>query len=180
MWRCKGRLGIVHHTIRFLHRCGQHWGIVGERLSVCVRVYQHLSCLLLRCAGSLLCQGTLISASKPGEQTETHPLLLQTKPSLLLTFFFHKVYLLHSLLLSHLILPHLTPCNPCTTPYSPLLEWIWSESSLNRISTDLTKKGLDLPQHMLPFFQSSGRVLSPFSPFPLVAVHNCSSGSYRS
>lgn len=26
---------------------------------------------------------------------------------------------------------------------------------------------------MLPFFQSSGRVLFPFSPFPLVAIHNC-------
>lgn len=49
----------------------------------------------------------------------------------------------------HLILPHLSQCS---TFHSPLLEWIWSESSLNRISTDLTKKGLDLPQHMLPFF----------------------------
>ncbi len=50
----EGGLGMVHLTIRFLHRCGQNWGIVVERLSVCVRVYQHLSCLLLRCAGCWL------------------------------------------------------------------------------------------------------------------------------
>ena len=52
--RREGRPGTVLGTIRFLHRRGQHWGIVGERLSVCVRVYQHLSCLLLRCAGCWL------------------------------------------------------------------------------------------------------------------------------
>ncbi len=50
----QSRLGIAHGTIRFLLRCGQHWRIVGECLSVCVRVYQHLSCLLLRCAGCWL------------------------------------------------------------------------------------------------------------------------------
>lgn len=49
-----GKAGVVHHPMRFLHGCGQRWWIVGRRLSVCVRVYQHLSCLLLRCAGCLL------------------------------------------------------------------------------------------------------------------------------
>lgn len=49
-----GKAGVVHRPMRFLHGCGQHWWIVGGRLSVCVRVYQHLSCLLLRCAGCLL------------------------------------------------------------------------------------------------------------------------------
>lgn len=47
-------VGTVHRTIRFLLCCGQHWWIVGGRLSVCVRVYQHLSCLLLRCGGCCL------------------------------------------------------------------------------------------------------------------------------
>lgn len=43
-----------------MQRRGQRWRIVGECLSVCVRVYQHLSCLFLRCAGC--CQGSFISA----------------------------------------------------------------------------------------------------------------------
>lgn len=58
-----GRPGMVHRVIRFLHCCGRRWWIVGKRLSVLVRVYQHLSCLLLRCAGWLLCQDYFISAS---------------------------------------------------------------------------------------------------------------------
>lgn len=50
---------LVRGAIR-MQRCGQHWRIVGKCLSVCVRVYQHLSCLFLRCAGC--CQGSFTAA----------------------------------------------------------------------------------------------------------------------
>lgn len=123
-------------------------------------------------------------ANRQRKQKPTHccyrPNPLYYFPSLNINQFFSQSLLVTLPASCQFILPHPSLCNSSTTLYSPLLEWMWSESSFNRISTDLTKKGLDLPQHMLPFFQSSGRVLSPFSPFPLVTVHNCSSGSYRS
>lgn len=108
----EGRLGMVHRTIRFLHCCGQHWGIVGERLSVCVRVYQNLSCLLLRCAGCWLTalprllHISQLRANRERKQKPTHCCCKPTKPPFYSTsslslykHLFHKVYLLYSSLL---------------------------------------------------------------------------------
>lgn len=70
---------------------------------------------------------------------------------------FHKVYLLtYCFSPPHPSTSCFSLCNLSSTLYSPVWQWIWDESSFKRISIDPTKKGLDLPQHMLAFIQSSG------------------------
>lgn len=111
-----GRLGTVHRTIRFLHHCGQHWGIVGERLSVCVRVYQHLSCLLLRCAGCWLTalprllHISQLRANRERKQKPTH-CCFRPNPSHYFLFLYKNLFFTKFIVTfpasRRLILPHL-------------------------------------------------------------------------
>lgn len=160
-----GRLGMVHRTIRFLHCCGQHWWIVGERLSVCVRVYQHLSCLLLRCAGCWLTalprllHISQLRANLERKQKPTHrccrpnPYYYSTPP-----LYIYKSLFLQSLLVifsaSHCLTLPLTSPPLSIHLFGRDMGWIIAEQDINT----LDQKSLDLHQHMLPFFTSCDSV----------------------
>ena len=122
-----------------------------ERLSVGVRVYQHLSCLLLRCAGCwLTALPRLLHFSQPRANREckqklTHRPYRQNPPdcsplfpqSLLVAFSGSR----------HLILPHLAFRCETAPPLSFHRSRMRSESSLNRPDQ---KGALIYPNAFLP------------------------------
>lgn len=160
------RLGMVQGMIRFPHHCGQRWGIVGEKayqsvsgsISIC-----HVYSSGVLAAGWLLCQGFFISASwELSRSANRNPPSATPHRTLPITnLHFHQV----SCYILHLILPL---WSPSPTLYSPVLEWKWSESSLNR-PTDLhSKKSSWFTPTTVGFFPySTGRL------WPPDAGHNC-------
>ena len=113
-----------------------------ERLSVCVRVYQHLSCLLLRCAGCWLTalprllHISQLRANRECKQKPTHCFWRSNLPYYFL--FLYKPSFSQSLVVafsaSHrLIIPH--PAFHCETPLPPSIHLSWSGSGVNHTLT---------------------------------------------